>query len=80
MLDGSVAFVFRAGRRFYPVTEVLAEKMRGDRPIINILVGLKVRVNEGLLLAFAFQLLTTSRKDFSSQMVFQSDMEWRRQR
>lgn len=80
MVDGSVAFVFRSGRRFYPVVEVLAEKMRGERPIVNMLVGLKVRVTESLLLAFGFQVPTTSRKDFSSQMVFQSDMEWRRQR
>ena len=80
MVDGSVAFVFKAGRRLYPVAEVLAEKMRGERPIINMLVGLKVRVNESLLLAFGFQVPTTSRKDFSSQMLFQSDMEWRRMR
>jgi hypothetical protein len=54
--------------------------MRGERSIVNVLVGLKVRVTESLLLAFGFQVPTTSRKDFSSQMVFQSDMEWRRQR
>lgn len=80
MVDGSAAFVFKAGKRFYPVMEVLAEAMRGDRPIVNVLFGLKVRVNEGLLLGFAFQVPTTSRKDFSSQMVFQPDMEWRRAR
>ena len=78
MVDGSAAFVFKVGERFYPVMEVLAEAMRGDRPIVNVLFGLKVRVNEGLLLGFAFQVPTTSRKDFSSQMVFQPDIEWRR--
>jgi hypothetical protein len=80
MVDGSAAFVFRAGARFFPVTEVLVEKMRGDRPIINMLVVLTVRVNDSLLLAFGFQVPTTSRRDFSSQTVFQSDMEWKRQR
>ncbi len=80
MVDGSAALVFKVGKRFYPVMEVLAEAMRGDRPIVNALFGLKVRVNEGLLLGFAFQVPTTSRKDFSSQMVFQPDIEWGRRR
>lgn len=80
MVDGSASFVFKAGKRFYPVMEVLAEAMRGDRPVANVLFGLKVRVNEGLLLGFAFQVPTTSRKDFSSQLVFQPDMEWKRTR
>ena len=79
MVDGSAALVFKVGERFYSVMEVLAEAC-GDRPIVNMLFGMKVRVNEGLLLGFAFQVPTTSRKDFSSQMVFQPDMEWRRAR
>lgn len=77
MVDGSAALVFKVGRRCYSVVEVLAEAMRGDRPIVNVLLGLKVRVNDGLLLGLAFQVPTTSRKDFSSQMVFQPDREWR---
>ena len=80
MVDGSAALVFKVGKRFYPVMEVLAEAMRGDSPIVNVLLGLKVRVNEGLLLGFAFQVPTTKRKDFSSQSVFQPDIEWRRTR
>lgn len=80
MVDGSAALVFKVGTRFYPVMEVLAEAMRGDRPIVNALFGLKVRVNKNLLLGFAFQVPTTSRKDFSSQMVFQPDIEWGRRR
>ncbi len=80
MVDGSASFVFKVGGRFYPVMEILGEAMRGDRPIINMLFGLKVRVSEGLLLGFAFQVPTTSRRDFASQMVFQPDVEWGRGR
>ena len=80
MVDGSASFVFKVGKRFYPVMEVLAEAMRGDRPIVNALLGLKVRVNKNVLLGFAIQVPTTSRKDFSSQLVFEPDMEWRRTR
>ena len=80
MVDGSAALVFKAGKRFYPVMEVLAEAMRGDRPIVNVLLGLKVHVSERLLIGLAFQVPTTSRKDFSSQMVLQPDVEWSRRR
>jgi hypothetical protein len=51
---------------------------RGERPIISLLLGWKVRVNKSL--GVAFQVATTRRKDFSSQMVFQPDIEWRRAR
>jgi len=40
--------------------------------------GLKVRVNKNLMLGFAVQVPVTNRKDFSSQLVFQPDIEWRR--
>lgn len=80
MVDGSAALVFKVGERFYPVVEVMAEAMRGDRPIVNALLGLKVRVKKGLLMGFAFQVPTTSRKEFSSQMGFQPDIEWGRKR
>ena len=66
MQEVRVAFVFKVGERFYPVTEVLAEARRGDRPIVSTLFALKVRVNEGLRLGFAFQVPTTNRKDFSA--------------
>ena len=78
MVDGSAALVFKVGARFYPVMEVLTEAARGERPITSLLFGLKVRVNKSMLLGVAFQVPTTRRKDFSSQMVFQPDMEWRR--
>jgi hypothetical protein len=43
--------------------------MRGERPIVNLLGGLKVRVSKNLTLGFAVQVPTTRRKDFSSQLV-----------
>ena len=80
MIDGSASLVFKAGSRFYPVMEVLTEAARGERPIISLLLGLKVRVSKFMMLGVAFQVPTTTRKDFSSQMVFQPDIEWRRAR
>lgn len=52
--------------------------MRGERPIVNLLGGFKVRMNKNLTLGFAVQVPVTSRKDFSSQLVGQPDIEWRR--
>ena len=80
MVDASAALVFKARAGVYPVIEVLTEAARGEKPIISLLFGLKVRVNKNMLLGFAFQVPTTRRKDFSSQMVFQPDLEWRRTR
>lgn len=80
MVDGSVSFVWRVGRRFFPVVEVLGEAMHGEGPVINVLAGLKMRVNAHLILGVALQVPTTSNKDFSSQLVFQPDMEWGRAR
>jgi hypothetical protein len=78
MVDASAALVLKAGPRLFPVMEVLTEAARGETPILSLLFGLKVRVNKSMLLGFAFQVPTTRRKDFSSQMVFQPDIEWRR--
>lgn len=80
MIDGSASFVIKVGSRFYPVMEVLTEAARGETPITSLLLGLKVRVNKNMMLGAAFQVPTTRRKDFSSQMVFQPDIEWRRAR
>ena len=77
-VDYSFALVLRAGKQYFPVFELLGEGMRGERPIVNLLGGLKVRMNKNLMLGFAVQVPVTNRKDFSSQMVFQPDIEWKR--
>jgi len=77
-VDYSAAIVLRAGKQYFPVFEILGEGMRGERPIVNLLGGLKVRVSKVLILGFAVQVPVTNRKDFSSQLVFQPDIEWKR--
>jgi hypothetical protein len=64
------------GTRLFPVVEISGEGMPGERPIINLLGGMKVRVNHSLLLGIAIQALVTMRKDFSWQLVFQPDIVW----
>jgi|GEM_PF-939955 len=76
-VDASAALVFRVGKQYFPVFEILTEGMRGERPIVNLLGGLKVRVSKKLILGFAVQVPTTRRKDFSSQLAFGADVEWK---
>lgn len=80
MVDGSASLVWRVDQQFYPVVELLGEARRGERPIVNVLAGLKVRVNNNLLLGFALQVPATSNKEFSSQLIVQPDIEWGRAR
>ena len=77
-VDGSAAIVLRVGKQYFPVFEILGEGARGERPIVNLLGGLKVRVSKNLILGFAVQVPVTNRKDFSSQLVFGPDIEWKR--
>ena len=80
IVESSASFVFKAGSRFYPVMEILTEFARKERPIISLVGGLKIRMNKKWLLGFAFQAPITTRKDFSSQAVFQSEnmLTWKR--
>lgn len=77
-VDYSFALVLRAGKQYFPVFELLGEGMRGERPIVNLLGGLKVRVSKILIVGFAVQVPVTNRKDFSSQLAFGPDIEWKR--
>lgn len=77
-VDYSAALVLPVGKQYFPVFEILGEGARGERPIVNLLGGLKVRVSKNLILGFAVQVPVTNRKDFSSQLVFQPDIEWKR--
>jgi hypothetical protein len=76
MVELSGAFVFKLGARFFPVVEITGEFMPEELPLINLLGGLKFRVNENLLLGIAIQAPVTTNKDFFWQLVFQPDIEW----
>ena len=73
-VEGSAAFVWKVGERFFPVVEVIAEAAKGERPIINQLEGLKYRINDSLLLGVAVETPVTHNKDFTAQFVVQLEM------
>ena len=76
MVDWSASWVAVATPRFFPVLEILGEGGTDALPIVRLLAGFKVRIREGFLLGFAYQLPITKNKDFSSQLVIQPDVEW----
>jgi len=75
-VEGSAAVVVRAGRRFFPVFEVLADKERGEGPMVRLLGGLKKRVSKHVVLGVALQAPVTDRRDFSVQFNVGSDISW----
>lgn len=77
-VDASAALVLVVGKRYFPAFEILGEGARGERPIVNLLGGLKVRMNKNLILGFAVQVPVTNRRDFSSQLAFGPEIEWKR--
>lgn len=79
-VDASAALVVGMWKRVFPVIEVLGEGARGERPVVNLLGGLKVQVREGIVFGIAYQFPVSSREDFSSQLVALPEFEWKRAR
>jgi hypothetical protein len=73
--EGSVALVFKVSKRVFLISELLGEKKFDEETSLNLLGGLKVRLNDHLLLALGFQVPVTKKRDFSSQYIFQPDLQ-----
>ena len=78
MGDASVALVFKAARTVFPVLEILGEGGTGQSPVVRGLAGVKVRLQDWLIGGVAIQFPMTRAKDFSSQLAFGPDLEWKR--
>ena len=77
-VDASAALVLKAGRRVFPVVEVLTAGARGESTMVNLLGGLKVQLREWLYVGLAVQVPLTNAKKFSWQGAFGPDVEWKR--
>ncbi len=76
MVEWSASWVAVATPKVFPVVEIFGEGGTDALPIVRLLAGFKVRIREGFLLGLAYQLPITKNKDFSSQLVIQSDVDW----
>lgn len=73
----NASVVVRVGGRFYPVVELFSEAIPGEKPLINLLGGVKMKVNDKLMLGIGLQSPVTDAKDYTWQLLFQPDIEWR---
>lgn len=76
MAGGSAALVMKAGPRLSPVMEPSGESRPGERPVLNVLSGLRVRGKEGLLLILTMQAPLKTREDHAWRLACQPDIEW----
>ena len=77
MVDGSAALVNKVSKRVFIMGEILGEKMPDEQAIINLLGGVKIMLSKNFIFG-GYQQPVTKNKDFSSQYIFQPDMEWER--
>lgn len=75
-IDASASLVTGLTKRIFPVVELLGMGATGSPTVVNMLIGVKVRVRDGFLLGLAFQQPLTDAREFSSQLVLQPDIEW----
>jgi hypothetical protein len=78
MVDGSAALVYQVCKRVFLVFEISGDWMPDEHAIINLLGGVKIRLNKNFMVGIGYQQSVTTNKDFSSQYIFQPDMEWKR--
>ena len=74
LAEGSVSFVIKVSKRIFLVSEMSGVTEKGERPIFNLLAGVKLKINKNFLLGFAYQLPITNNRDYSSRYVFQPNI------
>ena len=79
MVEGSAALVYKITKGVFLVVEIFGEKMQNEDAAFNMLGGVKVSINKFLTLGFGYRLPITTNREFSSQYIFQPDIEWKRQ-
>jgi len=77
MVDASAALVVKVAQRVFPVVEVLGAAGSGAQTIVTSLVGLKVQLRDWLHLGLAARFPLTNAKEFSWQVAFGPDVEWK---
>lgn len=75
-MDYSGGWVVAAGRRFFPVVEVLGTAGRGLTPGVRLLGGFKMSITDRILIGLAVQVPVTAQRDFGRQFVFGPDFDW----
>jgi hypothetical protein len=77
MVEGEGSLVFKAGKRVFLIAEILGEKMPHEQAFVNLVGGVKIKLNDNFMLGIGYQQPVTTNRDFSSQFILQPDMEWK---
>jgi len=78
MVEGSAALVYKIGKRIFLVAEIQGEKMEGETIALNLVGGVKMKLNKYLIIGLGYQQPISGVRDFSSQYIFQPDLEFKR--
>lgn len=76
LAEGSFSLVVKLSGRIFLVSELLGVIEKGEQPIANLLGGVKIRLNKNFMIGIGYQVPITSNKEFSSQYIFQPDIQW----
>ncbi len=78
MVEGSAALVYKVSKGIFLVAEIFGEKMPEESAVLSMLGGVKVTINKFLTLGIGYRQPITSNREFSSQYIFQPDIEWKK--
>ena len=77
LAEGSISLVAKVSNRIFLVAEISGVTEKGERPIFNLLGGLKIRLNKSFMIGIGYQHPVTSNSEFTSQYIIQPDMSWK---
>jgi hypothetical protein len=78
LAEGSASVVIKLAKNIFFVSEVSGVTEKGQRPMFNLLGGVKIKVHKYLTLGFGYQQPFSSNKEFTSQYIFQTSSDWKR--
>ncbi|MDD5772663.1 MAG: hypothetical protein PHX78_04260 [bacterium] len=75
-VEGSISIVGKIGQRFFPVAEFVFAAAKDATPNNSIIEGIKYQINKSVAVGLGYQVPVTSAKEFTDQVLFQTDIEW----
>ncbi len=78
MYEGSAALVYKICKKIFLVAEIQGEKMPEETIALNLVGGVKVKLNNYLILGLGYQQPISGAMDFSSQYIFQPEFAFKK--
>ena len=78
MYEGSAALVYKIGKIIFLVAEIQGEKMPMETLALNVVGGVKVKLNNFLIIGLGYQQPIAGARDFTSQYIFQPEFAFKK--